>query len=86
MLAAAQHARERGLDFGMVTNCHFAESPEDAALWFAPFNELGIADLSLSSYAYFLDGEQEHLLRNAVLAARDLGCRWRCSRSAPTPT
>ena len=72
MLAAARHARENGLDFGVVTNCHFAESPEDAALWFAPLKELGIADLSLSSYAYFLAGEQERLLRNAVVAARDL--------------
>jgi hypothetical protein len=73
VLAAAKHARERGLEWGMVSNCFWATSPEDARLWLEPFVELGISDLSLSSYAYFVEDADEDRLRNAVVAARDLG-------------
>jgi hypothetical protein len=73
VLAAAKHARERGLDAGVVSNCFWATSLEDAKVWLAPFAELGIADLSLSSYAYFVEDADEAHLRNAVLAARELG-------------
>jgi hypothetical protein len=73
LLKAAALARERGLDWGVVTNCHFAESAEDAAIWFAPFKELGIADLSLSTYPYYLQEADDRLLRNALVAARELG-------------
>lgn len=72
ILEGGRRARDLGLEWGVVTNCHFAESPADAALWFAPFKELGIADLALSSYAYLLGDKEERLLRNAVTAARDL--------------
>ena len=73
VVSAARYARERGLDFGVVTNCHFAESAEDAAVWLAPFAELGIADLSLSAYPYFTAVIEPRLLRNAVEAALGLG-------------
>jgi hypothetical protein len=75
VLAAAAHARERGLDWGLVTNCYWAESREDAMLWLEPLQRLGISDLSLSSYAYFSEAEhlEERLLRNAVEAAHKLG-------------
>ena len=73
VLAAAQHAREHGLDVGIVSNCFWATSLEDAKVWLAPFAELGLADLSLSSYAYFVEDANEEHLRNAVLAAQELG-------------
>ena len=73
VLAAAKRARERGLDVGIVSNCFWATSVADAKIWLAPFAELGIADLSLSSYAYFVEDANEEQLRNAVLAARELG-------------
>ena len=73
VLAAAAHARRRGLEWGMVSNCFWATSVEDAKVWLAPFVELGISDLSLSSYAYFVEDADEDCLRNAVLAARELG-------------
>ena len=74
VLAAARHARARGLDWGLVTNCFWATSVEDAQLWLAPFVELEIADLSVSSYPCSTEeiGEQEQL-RDAALAARELG-------------
>jgi hypothetical protein len=73
VLAAAKHARERGVEWGLVSNCYWATSVEDAALWLRPFVELGISDLSLSSYAYFVEDADEASLRNAVLAAQELG-------------
>ena len=73
VLAAAKRAREQGLEFGMVSNCFWATSREDARLWLEPFVKLGISDLSLSSYAYFVEDADEERLRNALLAAQDLG-------------
>jgi hypothetical protein len=73
VLAAAKHARALGLDVGIVSNCFWATSVADAMVWLAPFAELGLADLSLSSYAYFVEDANEERLRNAVIAARELG-------------
>jgi hypothetical protein len=73
VLAAAKRAREHGLDVGIVSNCFWATSMADARVWLAPFAELGLADLSLSSYAYFVEDANEEHLRNAVLAAKELG-------------
>jgi hypothetical protein len=73
VLAAAAHARELGLGFGMVSNCFWATTREDARVWLEPFVDLGISDLSLSSYAYFVEDADEGRLRNATLAAQDLG-------------
>jgi len=73
VLAAAAHARRRGLEWGMVSNCYWATSVEDAKVWLAPFVDLGISDLSLSSYAYFVEDADEDRLRSAALAARELG-------------
>ena len=73
VLAAAAHARRRGLEWGMVSNCYWATSVEDAKVWLAPLVDLGISDLSLSSYAYFVEDADEDRLRNAALAAQELG-------------
>ena len=74
VLAAARHAREAGLEVGVVSNCFWAESLDDALVWLAPFAELGVADLSLSSYASFTENlEDETHLRHAVVAAQRLG-------------
>lgn len=73
VLAAAKLAREHGLQWGLVTNCYWAESLEDALLWLEPLVPLEPADVSLSSYAYFVEDADEAHLRNAVLAARELG-------------
>lgn len=74
VLAAARHARAAGLTVGVVTNCFWAASLDDALVWLTPFAELGLADLALSSYAYFTESlEDETRLRNAVGAAQRLG-------------
>jgi hypothetical protein len=53
VLKAAAHARSRGLDVGLVTNCFWALDEQDAEVWLAPFAELGIFDLSVSTYPFF---------------------------------
>jgi hypothetical protein len=74
VLEAAAHARAAGLDFGLVTNCYWATSPEDAEIWLRPFAGLGIADLSLSSYPYAgEDALDDARLHTAVVAAQRLG-------------
>jgi hypothetical protein len=72
VLEAAAYAREKGLEWGLVSNCYWATSVEDARVWLRPLKERGISDLSLSSYAYFVEDADEERLRNAVLAAREL--------------
>jgi hypothetical protein len=72
VLEAAAAARAAGLEWGLVTNCYWATSVEDAKVWVRPFKDLGISDLSLSSYAYFAEDADEERLRCAVVAAREL--------------
>jgi hypothetical protein len=73
VLAAARHARQLGLDVGVVTNCFWAQSVEDASVWLEPFATLGIADLALSSYAYATEEFADEIhLRCAVVAAQRL--------------
>jgi hypothetical protein len=73
VLEAAAHARAKGLEWGLVSNCFWATSVEDARVWLRPFKDLDISDLSLSSYAYFVEDADETRLRNAVVAAQELG-------------
>ncbi|NLE22121.1 MAG: radical SAM protein [Actinobacteria bacterium] len=73
VLTAARRAREHGLEVGLVSNCYWATSVDDARVWLSPFADLGVADLSLSSYAYCVEDADEDHLRNAVLAAQALG-------------
>jgi len=57
VVKAAACARGRGLDVGLVTNCYWAQTVEDARIWLAPFAELGLFDLSVSTFPYFGVGE-----------------------------
>jgi len=72
VLEAAAYARAKGLEWGLVSNCYWATSVEDARVWLRPFKELGISDLSLSSYAYFVEDADEAHLQNAAMAAHEL--------------
>jgi hypothetical protein len=45
-------ARSVGLDVGIVTNCYWSTSIDDAALWLEPMARLGVHDLSLSDDAF----------------------------------
>lgn len=72
LIESMRQARRLGLQVGIVTNAYFATSEQDAALWFAPLTELGIADLSISDDA-FHSGEQDSPGKRALRAAQKLG-------------
>ena len=65
--AIAEQASARGLEITLVRN------GTRGLIWLEPLVELGISDLSLSSYAYFVENADEDHLRNAALAAHELG-------------
>lgn len=69
-------ARERDFKVGVVTNCYWANSEEDAELWLRPLLDLGIADLSMSDDAFHQGDdtdEAENTAKKARAAAERLG-------------
>ena len=48
MLEGLKAARAMGLKTGIVSNCYWATSVEDAQIWLRPLAELGISSLDLS--------------------------------------
>jgi hypothetical protein len=73
MVEGIRQARERGFSTGVVTNCYWATEVADAALWLAPFRELEVADLSVSSDAFHSGDGDDPQPGFAVEAARRLG-------------
>jgi len=66
-------ADKMGFRTGIVTNCYWATSVEDAKLWLRPIAEIGVADLSLSSDLFHGEAMMTQDARNAVTAAQALG-------------
>jgi organic radical activating enzyme len=66
-------ARERGFQAGIVTNCYWATTEEDAELWLEPLASLGIADLSVSDDAFHHGSEDDNPAKRAARVARRLG-------------
>lgn len=72
LIESIKRARAKKFQVGIVTNAYFATSEEDAALWFAPLRDLGIADLSISDDAFHSD-EADNPAKRALRAAKRLG-------------
>lgn len=72
LIESIKHTRAKKFQVGIVTNAYFATSEEDAALWFAPLRDLGIADLSISDDAFHSD-EADSPAKRALRAAKQLG-------------
>jgi hypothetical protein len=66
-------ARSAGFRTGLVTNCYWATSVEDATLWLAPLREAGIDDLRLSDDDFHSGMQQDRPARLAARAAEELG-------------
>jgi hypothetical protein len=73
MLTALREAAALGFDRGVVTNCYWATSVEDAVQWLRPIAEIGLSDLSLSSDLFHGEAMMTQTARNAAVAAQQLG-------------
>jgi hypothetical protein len=73
LLEALRAAKERGLDAGLVTNCYWATSVDDAKLWLRPIAEIGVTDLSLSDDDFHSDDASQSPAKRARDAAEALG-------------
>ena len=73
MLEGARLAHEQGLGIGIVTNCYWATSVDDAVLWLKPLKGLNITDISISDDAFHSGDEGSIYPKNAEQAAKLLG-------------
>lgn len=73
LLEGVRMARTAGLKTGIVTNAYWATSPEDAATWLAPLQQMGISEVSVSDDAFHNDGKDDKKTASAVDACRKLG-------------
>jgi hypothetical protein len=72
MVQGLREAAAVGLKRGIVTNCYWATSVEDALQWLDPIAEIGIDDLSLSSDLFHGEAMMTQKARNAIEAAHRL--------------
>ena len=73
LLGALREAAALDFKRGIVSNCYWATSAEDAVEWLRPIAEIGLDDLSLSSDLFHGEAMMTQAAQNAVAAARELG-------------
>jgi MoaA/NifB/PqqE/SkfB family radical SAM enzyme len=73
MIQGLREAKKLGFKRGVVSNCYWATSVEDALEWLRPIAEIGVDDLSLSSDLFHGEAMMNQTARNAVEAAQQLG-------------
>jgi len=73
MLEGIRIARGMGFETGVVTNCYWASSVEDAVLWLSSLSELGVSDVSVSDDAYHHGHVEVSPAQLALAAAEKLG-------------
>jgi hypothetical protein len=73
MIEGLRAAAALGFKRGVVSNCYWATSVEDAVEWLRPIAEIGVADLSLSSDLFHGEAMLTQAARNGVEAAQQLG-------------
>jgi MoaA/NifB/PqqE/SkfB family radical SAM enzyme len=73
MLAGLREAAALGFKRGIVSNCYWATTVEDAVEWLRPIAEIGVDDLSLSSDLFNGDAVMTDEARHGVAAAKQLG-------------
>jgi hypothetical protein len=72
MVQGLREAAKLGFRRGIVTNCYWARSVEDAVQWLRPIAEVGVDDLSLSSDLFHGEAMMTRAARYAVEAAQHL--------------
>jgi MoaA/NifB/PqqE/SkfB family radical SAM enzyme len=73
LVKALREAKNLGFNVGIVSDCYWATSFEDAREWLLPIAEIEISGLSLSGDVYHGDTIETEQLKNAVKAAKSLG-------------
>lgn len=73
LVAGLEAAKARGFRTGVVTNCYWATSVEDARLWLAPLAQAGLGDLSVSDDELHHGELEESPARRAARAAAEVG-------------
>ncbi len=73
LLEGLRMARAAGLAAGIVTNCYWATSVEDALLWLKPMDGLGLKDFSVSDDELHRGKQEDPRPGFAREAARQLG-------------
>ena len=72
LVRGAELCRDFGFKIGIVTNCFWATTRENALLWLRPIAEIGIYDLSISRDEFHGSDEVPDYTANAEWAAREL--------------
>jgi len=72
LVKALKEAKELGFNVGVVSDCYWATSFDDAREWLLPIAEIGISSLSLSGDVYHGDTVETEPLKNAIKAAKSL--------------
>lgn len=72
MVEGLREAAEMGFKTGIVSNCYWATSVEDAVEWLRPLAEIGIDNVSLSSDLFHGEAMMTQAARNAVAGAKTL--------------
>jgi hypothetical protein len=73
MVESLRYAKSRNLECGIVTNCYWANSENDAELWLKPLVDIGIDDLSVSNDSFHSDDPTHSPAQIAYDVARRLG-------------
>lgn len=73
MLEGIRMAKAQGLWVGIVTNCYWATTEEDARVWLTPLKELEVDSLSLSNDQFHASDPDDNSAVRASHAAKELG-------------
>jgi hypothetical protein len=73
LLQGLQEAAAMGFRRGVVSNCYWATSVEDATEWLRPIAGIGVDDLSLSSDLFHGEAMMTRAAQNGIEAAGRLG-------------
>lgn len=73
MIEGIKLAHEKGFKTGVVTNCYWATTQEDAKIWLKNLVELGVSFISISDDTFHHGDAEINPAKNAQAALKELG-------------
>jgi len=70
MIESLKKAKKMGFKLGIVTNCYWATSLDNAVQWISPIRKIGIDEMSLSTDLYHADSLDSPEVVNAIKALK----------------